>query len=212
MVTMMQLGQFYLDILQITLIDAIVLGAGAGMLASTYFGIKLKRVESGGYSWLLGGTAAVIFGTFFGYYIMNTVGFIVAWSGSSIQGLAGADLIEWTDTMATAFAGVQTQAAGFAVMGSLFGMGLGYGIASRPDDTSLLGNVIATLGIIAIVMGLLFMMLPSFITLPTADAFGYLLTFNVLILLCYGIGAMMIHFRKDTPSESKESTVEELIV
>ena len=208
----MQLDQFYISIIQMTLIDALALGAGAGMLASTLVGIKLNRQESGAFSWMLGGTAAIIFGSIFGYYIMNAVGFIVAWSGSSIQGLAGADLIEWAATLAAQFGLAQMQAAGLAVMGALIGIGWGFGIGSRPDDTSKLGNTIATLGVIAIFMGLLFMMLPSFVTLSTADAFGYLVTFNVLILLCYGIGAMMIHFRKDSPSESEESKVEELIV
>lgn len=208
----MQLDQFYLSIIQLTMIDALAIGAGAGMLAGTYFGIKLKRHESGGFSWILGGTAAIIFGTIFGYYIMNTVGFVVAWSGSSIHGLTGSNLIEWADTLTAQFAPVQMHAAGLAVMGALFGIGCGYGIGTRPDDTSILGNTIGTLGVIAIFMGLLFMILPSFVTLPTADAFGYLVTFNVLVLLCYGIGAMQIHFRKDSPSESEESTVEELIV
>ncbi len=207
----MQLDQFYISIIQLTLIDALAIGAGAGMLVSTIFGIKLKRQERGAFSWMLGGTASIIFGSILGYYIMNTVGFIAAWSGSSIQGLAGADLIEWADTITVLFAPVQMQAAGLAVMGALFGIGWGFGIGSRPDDTSKLGNIIATLGVIAIVMGLLFMMLPGFVTLTTADAFGYLVAFNVLILLCYGIRAMMIHFRKDSPSESEERVVEELI-
>ncbi len=208
----MQLDQFYLTIIQITLIDALAIGAGAGMLASTYFGIKLKRHESGEFSWLLGGTAAIAFGTIFGYFIMNTVGFIVAWSGSPIHGLAGADLTEWTDTMAALFAPVQIQAAGLAMMGALFGVGWGYGIGSRPDDTSKLGNLIATLGVSAIVMGLLFIMLPSFVTLAATDALWYLAVVNGLILLSYGIRVAMNHFRGDSPSESEESTVEELIV
>ena len=208
----MQLDQFYLSILQMTLIDAIAIGAGAGMLASTYFGIKLKRQESGGFSWLLGGTLATVFGTIFGYYIMNTVGFIVAWSGSSVQGLAGADFTEWVDTMAALFAPVQIQAAGFAMLGALFGIGWGYGIGARPDDTSKLGNLIATLGVIAIVMGLLFMLLPGFITLAVADALWYLVLFNGLILLCYGIGAVMNQRRDDSSSEYVKSAVEELIV
>jgi len=208
----MQLDQFYLSIIQLTMIDALAIGAGAGMLAGTFFGIKLKRHESGGFSWILGGTAAVIFGAVFGYYIMNTVGFVVAWSGSSVQGLTGNNLIEWTDTLTAQFAPVQMHAVGLAVMGALFGIGLGSGIGSRPDDTSILGNIIGTLGVIAIFMGLLFMILPSFVTLPTVDAFGYLVTFNVLVLLCYGLGGMLIYFRKDSSSESEERVVEELIV
>ncbi|TFH05841.1 MAG: hypothetical protein E4H14_11930 [Candidatus Thorarchaeota archaeon] len=208
----MQLDQFYLSIIQMTLIDAIALGAGAGMLACTYFGINLRRKESDGFSWLIGGTFAIIFGTIFGYYVMNTVGFIVTWSGSSIQGLAGADLTEWADTIAALFAPVQMQAAGFAMMGALFGVGWGYGIGARPDDTSKLGNLIATLGVTAILMGLLFMLLPSFITYTYDVAFMYLLLFNGLILLCYGIGAVMNQRQDDSSSEYVKSAVEELIV
>ena len=143
---------------------------------------------------------------------MNTVGFVVAWSGSSIQGLTGSNLIEWADTLTAEFAPVQMHAAGLAVMGVLFGIGLGYGIGTRPDDTSILGNTIGTLGVIAIFMGFLFMILPSFVSLPTANADGYLVTSIILVLLCYGIGALLIHVRKDSPSESEERVVEELIV
>jgi hypothetical protein len=143
---------------------------------------------------------------------MNTVGAIVAWSGSPIQGLAGADLTEWADTMAAQFAPVQMHAVGFAIIGALFGVGLGHGIGARPTDTSILGNLIATLGVIAILMGLLFVILPIFITLTVADAFLYLVLFNGLILSCYGIRAGMIHFRGDSPSEIEESTAEELVV
>ena len=202
-VTIMQLDQFYLSLIQITLFDAIAIGAAAGLLASTYVGIKLKRQESSTFSWLLGGIAAIIFGTLFGYYVMNTVGFIVAWSGSPIQGLAGADLTEWADTMAAFFAPYQMHAAGFAMLGALFGIGWGYGIGSRPDDTSKLGNLIATFGVIAIVAGLLLTMLPSFLALTNDVAFLYLVMFNGLVLLCYGIRFMLIEIRGDSPREEE---------
>ncbi len=151
----MQLDQFYLSILQMTLIDALALGAGAAMLASTFLGIKLKRMDIDAFSWLLGGIVAIVFGTIFGYYIMNTVGYIVAWSGSPVQGLTGTDLTDWTGTLAALFAPYQMQAVGLAVMGALFGIGWGYGIGARPEDNSLLGNLITTLGVIAIFVGLL---------------------------------------------------------
>lgn len=205
----MQLDQFYLGIIQITLLDAIAIGAGAAMLAGTFFGIKLKRQESSTFTWLFGGAAGIAFGTLFGYYIMNTVGYIVAWSGSTIHGLTGADLLEWTSTMATSYAPYQMQAAGFAMMGVLFGIGWGYGIGARPADTSIVGNLIATLGVIAIVLGLMFMLLPSFITIAYDTAFIYLLLLNGLIVLGYGIMIVANQMKGDSPdSPSVEETSE----
>jgi len=208
----MQLDQFYTGIIQITLFDALVIGAAAAMLVGTFFGIKLKRQESGSSTWLFGGAAGIAFGTIFGYYIMNTVGYIVAWSGSSIHGLTGSDLLEWTDTMVAFFAPYQMQAAGFAMMGVLFGIGWGFGIGARPDDTSVIGNLITTLGVVAIVVGLLLMMMPGFLTLSYDTAFLYLLLFNGLIVLCYGIGFMVKQTHGDSPSEFEPSQPEELIV
>jgi hypothetical protein len=207
----MQLEQFYLSILQMTLIDALALGAGAAMLASTFLGIKLKRMDIDAFSKLLGGTIAIVFGTIFGYYVMNTVGYLIAWSGAPIQGLAGADLTEWTSSLAALFAPYQMQAAGFAIMGALFGIGWGYGIGARPEDNSLLGNLLTTLGVIAIFMGLLFTILQTFVALAVADAFWYLVLFNGLILLCYGIGAAVNHYREDSSEVVLESIEDEVV-
>lgn len=210
----MQLDQFYLSIISITLLDAIAIGAGAAMLAGTFFGIKLKRQNSSVTTWLFGGAGGIAFGTIFGYYIMNTVGFLVAWSGSTVHGLTGADLTEWTGTIATEFAPLQMQAAGFAMMGVLFGIGWGYGIGARPADTSIVGNLITTLGVIAIVMGLQFMLLPSFITIAYDTAFLYLLLFNGLIVLGYGIMFVANQMRRDSPPKeeiSEREGPEELI-
>ena len=208
----MQLDQFYLSIIQISLIDAISLGAGAGLLVCTYIGIMIKRGEFGGFSWVLGGTGAVVIGTSIGWFVMTTTGFIVEWSGSAIQGLTGADLVEWTDTIASTFPYFQMHAAGFAMMGSLLGIGLGYGIASHPDDTSLLGNLIAILGVAVIVTGLMCMLLPSFITLADADAFLYLVMINGVIVLGYGIRSLVNQMRGDSTSEHAQSAADELIV
>ena len=207
----MQLDQFYLSILQMTLIDALALGAGAAMLASTFLGIKLKRMDIDAFSWLLGGIVAIVFGTIFGYYIMNTVGYIIAWSGSPIQGLTGTDLTEWTGTLAALFAPYQMQAAKLALIGSLFGIGWGIGIGARPEDNSLLGNLLTTLGVIAIFMGLLFTILQTFVSLPYAVADLYLNLFIGLVLLCYGIGGVLNHYREDTVEAVLESIEDELV-
>jgi hypothetical protein len=208
----MQLDQFYISIIQITLMDAIVIGAGAGFIFSTYFGIKLKRNDSPAFAWLLGGAVVIIIGTIVGLFTMNAVGYVAAWTGSPFQGLQGADLIEWSDTIAAVFAPYQMQAAGFAMMGALFGIGWGYGIGGRPDDTYVVGNFIATLSVFTIFGGLLLTMLPGLLTLSYDTAFQYLLLFNGFILLCYGIAAFVDQSRDDSPSESVGSDVEELIV
>ena len=208
----MQLDQFYLSIIQITLLDAIAIGAAAGLLVSTYFGIKLKRQESGVFSWMLGGTIAIVFGTILGWLAMNTVGYAAAWSGSPIQGLGGADLTEWNNTLAAFFAPYQMQAAGFAMMGAIFGIGWGYGIGARPDDTSLLGNIIATLGVIAILAGMTLSILPAFISLLWDTAFLYLVLINGLILLCYGIASTVNQLRVASPPEPEVTEKDELMV
>lgn len=192
--------------------DAIAIGAGAGFLFSTYFGIKLKRNDSPAFAWLLGGAVVIIIGTILGLFTMNAVGYVAAWSGSPLQGLQGADLIEWSDTIAEFFAPYQMQAAGFAMMGALFGIGWGYGIGARTDDTSVKGNFVATLAIIAMFGGFLLTMLPGVLTLSADIAFLYLALFNTLILLCYGLGFVVNQWRVDSPSESEGSDVEELIV
>ncbi|MHA1864127.1 MAG: hypothetical protein ACTSWA_10200 [Candidatus Thorarchaeota archaeon] len=210
----MQLDQFYISIIQITLMDAIAIGAAAGFLVSTYFGIKLKRKDSNAFSWVLGGAAASIMGAILGLLTMNAVGYFAAWSGSPIQGLVGADLTEWSGTIAAFFAPYQMQSAGFALMGALFGIGWGYGIGSRPDDTSLTGNIIAISSVIAFLGGFILTMLPGFITLSYDIAFLYLLLFNGLILACYGIGFVVNQMRDDAPDSPREyepSKPEELI-
>jgi len=207
----MQLDQFYLSIIQMTLMDAIAIGAAAGFLVSTYFGIKLKCKDSNTFSWLLGGAAASIMGAIIGLLTMNAVGYFVAWSGSPIQGLVGADLTEWSYTIAANFAPYQMQATGFALIGALFGIGWGYGIGSRPDDTSLTGNIIATLAVIAILGGFILTMLPGIITLSYDTAFLYLLLFNGFILACYGIASFVNRSRVDSLSEYEPSRPEELI-
>ncbi len=192
--------------------DAIVIGAGAGFLFSTYFGIKLKRNDSPAFAWLLGGAVVIIIGTIVGLFTMNAVGYVAAWAGSPFQGLQGAELIEWSDTIAAVFAPYQMQAAGFAMMGALFGIGWGYGIGGRTDDTFVVGNLIATLSVFAIFGGLMLTMLPGLLTLSYDTAFLYLGLFNVLILLCYGIAYVVNQRRVDPPMESEGSEVEELIV
>ncbi len=189
-----------------------MIGAGAGFIFSTYFGIKLKRNDSPAFAWLLGGAVVIIIGTIVGLFTMNAVGYVAAWTGSPFQGLQGADLIEWSDTIAAVFAPYQMQAAGFAMMGALFGIGWGYGIGGRPDDTYVVGNFIATLSVFTIFGGLLLTMLPGLLTLSYDTAFQYLLLFNGFILLCYGIAAFVDQSRDDSPSESVGSDVEELIV
>lgn len=208
----MQLDQFYISIIPITLMDAIAIGAGAGFLVSTYFGIKLKRKDSPAFAWLFGGAAAIIIGTILGLFTMNAVGYITVWNGSSLLGLQGADLTEWGVTIAAVYAPYQMQAAGFAMMGTLFGIGWGYGIGARPDDTSVVGNIVATSAIIAMFGGFLLTMLPGVLTLSYDTAFLYLLLFNGLIALCYGIGYVVNQSRVDPPPESEGSNVEELIV
>ena len=191
--------------------DAIAIGAGAGFLFSTYFGIKLKRNDSPAFAWLLGGAVVIIIGTILGLITMNAVGYVAAWAGSPFQGLQGADLIEWSDTIAAVFAPYQMQAAGFAMMGTLFGIGWGYGIGARTDDTSVVGNIIATSAIIAMFGGFLLTMLPGVLTLSTDVAFLYLGLFNGFILLCYGIAYVVNQRRVDSPTESEESEVEVIV-
>lgn len=104
------------------------------------------------------------------------------------------------------------QAAGFAMMGAIFGIGWGYGIGTRPDDTSLLGNIIATLGVIAILAGMTLSILPAFISLSWDTAFLYLVLINGLILLCYGIASTVNQLRVASPPEPEVIEKDELML
>ena len=205
----MQLDQFYLTIIQMSLHDAISLGAAAALLVGTFFGIKLKRHNVNTFQWLSGGGAGLVFGTIFGTYIMNFIGQIVALSGSLVYGLTGADLTEWGDTIATIYTPYQMHAAGFALLGVLLGIGWGYGIGGRPEDTSVIGNLIATVGLLAIVGGLICTTLTSFLVLAYETAFLYLAILNGLILVGYAIGFMMNQRRGRSFDIPVSSDVEE---
>ena len=207
----MQLDQFYLTIIQMSLHDAISLGAAAALLVGTFFGIKLKRLQADKFQWLFGGGAGAVFGTVFGYYIMNIIGYLVALSGSLFYGLSGADLIEWGDTITAVFAPYQMQAVGFALLGVLLGIGWGYGIGARPDDTSLIGNLVATIGLLAIVGGLICTTLTSFLLLTYDTAFLYLVILNGLVLIGYAIGYMVNQRRENLEATEILVEVEELI-
>jgi len=191
--------------------DAISLGAGAALLVGTFFGIKLKRYQANWFQWFTGGGAGVVFGTIFGYYIMNLIGQMVALSGSLIHGLAGTDLVEWGDSIASAFTPYQMHAAGFALLGVLLGIGWGYGIGARPDDTSVLGNLIATGGLLAIVGGLICTTLTSFLVLAYETAFLYLAILNGLVVMGYAIGFLVNQRREDSQATEILIEVEELI-
>ena len=96
-------------------------------------------------------------------------------------------------------------------MGALFGMGWGYGIGSQPDDTSLMGNTIATSAVIAILCGFILSFLPFVLTLSADITILYFGVFNGLILLGYGIASFVNRPRVDSPSEYEPSRPEELI-
>ncbi len=204
-VTIMQLGQYYLDIIRITGMDAIVLGAGAGLLVATYFGMRLRRENGGTISNSVYGVAGVILGTLFGYFAMNAVGYFVALSGTPFHGLLGSDLIEWRSNTSLVFTRYQVHAVGFAMVGSWFGLGWGYGI--RPDETSLFGNIIATLGVFALLGGLLLMIMPQFLSLPPS----YLTVINGIFVLCYVIALRFTKTSTDSSLEPENSEKEEPI-
>ena len=204
----MQLDPFYISIIQISLIDAIAIGASSGWLAATIFGIKLKRGNSGSSMWLIGGTAGVVFGTFIGYLTMNLIGSVLIWSGTPIQGLTGPDLSDWSATIITTFSPYHMQTIGFSIIGALFGVGWGYAIGARPDDTSIFGNLVATLGAISVFCGMLFIVLQSFILLSDFVAIVYLSMFSGLIIIGYALAAVVNIRRED----SQVATTEELVV
>jgi hypothetical protein len=202
----MQLGGYYTEIIRITLMDAIVLGAGAGLLVATYFGMKArKRGVTLPNLFIPYGIVGVILGTLVGYVCMNVVGYFVAFSGSPFHGLSGADLIEWNNFTSSRFTQYQFHAIGFAMFGSWLGSGWGYSI--RPDETSRLGNIIATLGVFGLLGGLLLMIMPRFLySSPNS-----LTLLNVLILLCYTITLLYSEKGVDSTQQSDDSGREQMI-
>lgn len=208
----MQLDVFYVSLISVTFLDAIAFGSAAALLVTTLFGLKLKRQSSGEFSWLIGGLIGIIIGTGLGWFVMNAIGFVAVWSGSPCFGLQGADLTEWTVSLNTLFAQYQMHAVGIAMIGALFGIGWGYGVGAKPDDTSLLGNLIATIGVVAILIGMELTFLQTFVTYTNDVAFLYLFLVNGLILLGYGIMFVVNQRRMDSSNEYEPSKPEELIV
>ena len=156
----------------------------------------------------MGGFIGIVLGTVLGWFAMNVFGTFVAWAGSPMFGLEGADLTAWTETIAAVFATYQMEAAGFAMIGALFGLGWGRAIGARPDDTSLLGNLIATVGVLAILTGMEVSILQSFITFSNETAFLYLVLVNGLIVLGYGIMYIINEMRDDVVEVPVETPVE----
>ncbi|MFW9794323.1 MAG: hypothetical protein ACFFEE_08475 [Candidatus Thorarchaeota archaeon] len=189
----MQLGEYYTDIIRITLMDAIVLGTGVGLLVATYLGMKARaRGLTFPNLFKSYGITGVILGTLVGYVCMNIVGYFVAFSGSPFHGLSGVDLIEWNNFTSSIFTQYQFHAIGFAMFGSWLGSGWGYSI--NPDETSQIGNIFATLGVFGLLGGLLLMIMPGFL-------YGSPITLtllNVLVVLCYAIA--VLYFKKDVDS------------
>jgi hypothetical protein len=91
------------------------------------------------------------------------------------------------------------------MVGSWFGIGWGYGI--RPDETSLFGNIIATLGVFALLGGLLLMIMPTFLYLSPS----YLSVINGIFVLCYVIALRFTKIDTDSLLEPGNSEKDELI-
>ncbi|MFW9770084.1 MAG: hypothetical protein ACFFF9_09845 [Candidatus Thorarchaeota archaeon] len=176
----MNLSGYYTAIIRITLMDAIVLGAGAGLLVAAYLGMKARQRNITFRNLFKSyGIAGAILGTLTGYICMNIVGYFVAFSGSPFHGLSGVDLIEWNNFTSSIFTQYQFHAIGFALFGSLLGNGWGYSI--RPEETSRSGNTFATLGIFGLLGGLSLMIMPTVLY----SSPNILTLLNVLVLLCY---------------------------
>jgi hypothetical protein len=201
----MQLGEYYTDMIRISLMDSIVIGAAAGLLVATYFGTKIRRERGSTFSDSSYGIAGIILGTLFGYLCMIAVGYFVALSGSPFHGFSGVDLIEWNNSTSIAFTQYQLHAIGFAMLGSWFGIGWGYSI--RTEDASLIGNVFASLGLIGLLGGFMLAIMPSFL-LSSPNTLTLL---NALVGLCYAIALLFNEQRINSLQQPDDSKIEEMI-
>ena len=152
---MQQLDGFFIEIIRVTFLDAIIIGMMAGLIVSAVYGIKLGRHKStASIRWVFGGVLALAIATAVGWIITQSIGQVIAWAGEGIHGLEGPELRHWRDLVSAMLATYQMEAVVFSLVGALLGVGWGYGVGIEPQGKASAGGIVlSTLAICVFIAG-----------------------------------------------------------
>ena len=152
---MQQLDGFFIEIIRVTFLDAIIIGMMAGLIVSAVYGIKLGRHKStASISWVFGGVLALAIATAVGWVVIQLIGQVVVWTGEGIHGLEGLELGHWRNLVSAMFATYQMEAVVFSLVGALLGVSWGYGVGIEPRGEASAGGIaLSTLAICVCIAG-----------------------------------------------------------
>jgi hypothetical protein len=155
---------FLASIVSVLLLDGLALGLGVAFIISCLCGTYLTRARPANITWSMGGMLSIFVGTISGLAIYSFIELVTFWAGPAIQGLSGSDLIHWNNLVSTAFNYHQNSAIASSYVGSIAGLGMGYGIGIRPkDEATTFGMVWAILAAFILLTGFAFVLLQMLI-------------------------------------------------
>jgi len=200
----MQLNAFFMNLIQISILDGIALAVGAAFIIAALCGIFLARRMDLNITWGLGTIASLIIGVVVGIVVMTSFGYYFVWSGSNCYGLSGSDLTNWTSLISAEFGSYQLQTLALAFIGALAGYDMGYVLMTTPrEGTTRFGILISVLGVSMLAIGITLTMLQGLLLLPLVLFYSLDVVFAVLFIL----GIIWVK-RKGPPEEVIEIPVE----
>jgi hypothetical protein len=160
----MQIDLFLRNISSVSLLDGLALGLGCAFIISSFCGTYLTRRRPASITWSIGGILTILVGTISGLAIYSFIGLVTSWAGPAIHGLSGSDISLWNNLVSFAFNYYQDPAMAISYMGSIAGLGMGYGIGIRPkDEATTFGAVWAVLAVFVLLTGFAFVLLQMLI-------------------------------------------------
>ncbi|TFG29689.1 hypothetical protein EU527_15520 [Candidatus Thorarchaeota archaeon] len=201
----MQLDTFFMNLIQVSLLDGLALGLGGAFIVTSFCALILTRRMGVSITRGLGAIASLVIGIISGFLVMNSIGLFATWTGSAIHGLSGTDLVSWTSLVSSTFSSYQSQAIALSYLGSLGGLGMGYGVGIRPkDEATTFGTVFSMLGVCALAIGFTLVMLPTILALSTILLFG-MIGFITLLFVLFGLMQKREGSEEDSESYVMES-------
>lgn len=150
---MQQLSEFLIDYINTLFSDTILFGLSLSFILMTLFIVySIKTLESLSVRKVLGFS---ILSLAIGIIVAHGMEFAMLWTANGIFGLEGPELTLFQTKISSLFDSHLLSILMFPMIGTLLGFGWGYGIIHDTEDTySILGVVLSTLGVLAIICGL----------------------------------------------------------
>ena len=201
----MQLNAFFMNLVQISILDGIALAVGAAFILAALCGIILARRTDLNITWGLGTIASLIIGAVLGFVVMTFFGYYFVWSGSNCYGLSGSDLANWTSLISTEFDSYPLQSLALSFIGALAGYAMGYVLVTTPKEgITPFGILISILGVAMLAIGISLTMMPGLLLLPLVLFYSFDVVFAVLFIL----GIVWVK-RRGPPEEVVEVPVQD---